>query len=259
MRSMFDSTTAEDIPADAVLVGGYVDGSYAWSDADWARFPNAVKVRIAVFATTNDGDVLDCENGDATPGLCPGWIRMRQAAGLARPTIYCNRSTRPQVEVACSGLAYDLWISTLDGVEAMDPGAVATQWQGQAQSGQHYDQSLVLDTWMPAPSPVPDTEVEPMRVIIQPNTCEWVPGPGPGFLEYFNLVAEFATTVEVMAYGLDGTVLGAKTFTLAPNEPNVKGPAQAYGSLADLGDPTDASVTYGLWNRGTNPAVAVLH
>ena len=152
-RSMYDSTTASDIPATAEMVGGYVDGLYRWTDADWALFPSAVKIRIAVSAATNDGHVLDCENGDATPPQCPGWIVMRQQAGLARPTIYCNRSSRPQVEQACAGLQYDLWIATLDGIEEMQPGAVATQWQGEAQSGQHYDLSIVSDLWYPAVAP----------------------------------------------------------------------------------------------------------
>ncbi len=154
---MYDSTNPFDIPADAQMVAGYIDGSWPWTAAGWARFPNAVKVRITV-GNTEAADAIDVENGDATPAYAGGWVRRRNAAGV-RPLVYCNRSARPAVEAACAGLSYDLWIATLDGIQAMQPGAVATQWQGQAQSGMHYDKSLVNDTWMPgggaAPAPGP--------------------------------------------------------------------------------------------------------
>jgi hypothetical protein len=160
---MYDSTAAGDIPADAQMVGGYVDGSWPWSAADWARFPNAVKVRITVGNTEN-ADVIDRETGDASAGYAAGWAKRRHDAGH-RPTIYCNRSSRAEVEadLHAAGLAtsdYDLWIATLDGNPTMQPGAVATQWQGQAQSGKHYDLSMVNDTWhpggvAPAPGPIP--------------------------------------------------------------------------------------------------------
>jgi hypothetical protein len=171
MKDMYDSTNAFDIPLDSKVVGGYVDGSWPWSAAMWARFPNAIKIRIVVSPWHNDGHVLDCESGDATPAQCPGWIRMRQASGLAIPAIYCNRSTRPQVEAACAGLNYVFWIATLDGIQVMQPGAVATQWQGQAQSGKHYDLSMVVDNWpgggpLPTPAaPQPDQHVTPYAPI----------------------------------------------------------------------------------------------
>src|SRR5438309_3633948 len=81
-RLMYDSTSAHDIPLAAAMVAGYIDHPlYTWSVADWARFPHAVKVRIATRASTSDGHVLDCETGDATPTQCPGWVRIRRAAG----------------------------------------------------------------------------------------------------------------------------------------------------------------------------------
>jgi hypothetical protein len=146
---MYDSVTWEAIPTNAEVVAGYVDGRFRWPDEAWARFPNSVKVRIAVFATTNDGDVLDCENGDATPAQCPDWIRMRQTAGLAKPTIYVNRSQRTAVESACSGLNYSLWIATLDGTTAID-GSVAVQYAGSSLSGGNYDLSVIQDSSWPS-------------------------------------------------------------------------------------------------------------
>ena len=151
MRTLYDSVTAADIPADAEMVSGYVDGRYRWSPSDWARFPHAVQVRIAVSASTNDGDVLDVEPGDATPAQCPDWIRMRQAAGLPRPTIYCNRSTMGAVQDACRGLSYSLWIAEWTGSAHPILGAVAVQYASPGTgSGGHYDLSAVYDDSWPS-------------------------------------------------------------------------------------------------------------
>src|SRR5258706_6674669 len=103
---MHDSTTATDIPPDAEMVGGYIDGQFAWKQSDWDRFPNVPKIRIAVKSSTNDGDVLDVEPGDAGPADAPEWIRKRQAAGYARPTIYCMASAVDEVKRACEGLTF---------------------------------------------------------------------------------------------------------------------------------------------------------
>lgn len=151
---MYDSTTAADIPSSAVAVAGYIDGAYKWSDEDWARFPVAKKVRIACFPTTNDGDVLDCEPGDAKPEQCAGWIRMRQAAGLTVPTIYCMPSEVAAVKAACAGLTYDLWVADpapagiKPGTPHLYPGSMATQYAWPAyNSGGHWDLSLCKPEW----------------------------------------------------------------------------------------------------------------
>lgn len=130
MRTMYDSVTATNIPANAEMVAGYIDKElYRWKQSDWDRFPHAVKVRIARLATTNDGHVLDVEDKLATPTQAPGWIRMRRAAG-ADPTIYCNRSTWPLVNAACdkAGVARPhYWIATGTRIVSIPDGAVAAQ------------------------------------------------------------------------------------------------------------------------------------
>ncbi|MFI6044229.1 hypothetical protein ACIA8C_21540 [Nocardia sp. NPDC051321] len=153
---MYDSTSAQDIPADAVMVAGYIDGRHKWSQADWDRFPNAIKVHIAVDPQTNDGEVLDIEQGASRPDQAPGWIRMRQAAGLERPTIYCNKSTWPAVQTACQGLTYASWIAEWTGAAHAIEGAVACQWADPAHgSPGHYDISLVTDDNWPKPGTPP--------------------------------------------------------------------------------------------------------
>ncbi|MFI5782271.1 hypothetical protein [Nocardia sp. NPDC051570] len=151
-RTMYDSTSAKDIPADAAMVAGYIDGRFKWSQSDWARFPKAIKVHIAVDPHADAGEVLDVEQGDSRPDQAPGWIRMRQAAGVKRPTIYCNRSTWPAVQAACKGLTYASWVAEWTGHAHEIEGAVACQWAdpGHGSPG-HYDLSLVVDDSWPGP------------------------------------------------------------------------------------------------------------
>jgi hypothetical protein len=146
---MYDSVTPSAIPTNAALVGGYVDGAYAWSNADWARFPRSVKVRIAVFPRTNDGHVLDVEQGDATPAQAPGWVTMRRNAGVD-PTVYCNASTWSAVISAfqSAGVAAPhYWIAHYDGSPAIPAGAIAKQYNDPPGSGGNYDISAVADFW----------------------------------------------------------------------------------------------------------------
>jgi hypothetical protein len=154
---MYDSTTAADIPADAVMVAGYIDGLYAWHPADWARFPGARHVRIAVNPATSGADVYDVETGDLTPAQCPAVWRRERARGR-EPVAYVNRANRAQVMAAfdAAGLYRPhVWQATLDNSQPWDPGVVAIQYAGQAITGKHYDLSVVEEFWPgvdPAPS-----------------------------------------------------------------------------------------------------------
>lgn len=168
-RTYFDSTTASDIPSDAQVVKGYVDGAFRWSDQDWARFPGAAWVRIAVSASTNDGSELDVESGDATPDQAPGWATMRRRSGQA-PTIYCNRSTWPQVVAAFAAQRvappnYD--IADWTGVGHLLAGSIGTQWANDEMVGHHYDVGWCADFWpgvdpSPGPSPSPQPAFNPI-------------------------------------------------------------------------------------------------
>ena len=143
---MYDSVTASNIPTTAQMVAGYIDGRYAWSLADWARFPNSVKVRIAVFSSTNGGHVLDVEPGCSTPASAPGWVLRRRAAGVD-PTVYCNTATWPTVRAAFAAQGVPephWWIAAYPGIgPVLYPGSVAHQY---ADPGP-YDLSVVADFW----------------------------------------------------------------------------------------------------------------
>ena len=153
MRTMYDAVTARNIPADAGMVAGYIDKIKLepWSAADWARFPRAVKVTIVKKASTNDGDVLDVEPGDANPAQAPGWVKMRRAAG-ADPTVYMNYSTWPtvQAEFVRQGVAHPhYWVAKYDGVATFPTlngiTAVAKQYRGDVPPG--IDINCVADYW----------------------------------------------------------------------------------------------------------------
>lgn len=164
---MYDSTTATDIPVDAMAVAGYADGRYKWTAADWARFhPQAIRVRIAVFASTNDGHVLDVEPGCATPAQAPGWIRMRKAAGLTVPCLYVAlwtptgwakniyETTKDALVAAGIDPASVAWfVANYDGKGEVPPGFVAKQYANDVMSHGHFDLSVVGPTapWMPVP------------------------------------------------------------------------------------------------------------
>lgn len=149
MRTMYDSTSARDIPGNAAMVAGYVDGLYTWSDADWRRFPTALKVRIACFASTDDGHVLDVENGDALPIQAPGWAQRRRAAGID-PTVYVNLSNWSAVITAFHAAGVDpphYWLADYDGQAVIPAGCIAKQYADPPISGGHYDLSAVADYW----------------------------------------------------------------------------------------------------------------
>jgi hypothetical protein len=148
MRRMQDAVTPAHIdPAAVDLVAGYINGRYAWTAADWARFPNAVHVEISVFASDTRGHVLDVEPGDATPAESVGWVKARRAAG-ADPSVYCNLAAWPAVRAAFEGAGVPephYWIAHYDGDPAIPAGAVAKQYLGDVAPG--IDISSVADHW----------------------------------------------------------------------------------------------------------------
>lgn len=175
MRTMWDSTRAADIPANVGMVAGYVDGLYRWSAQDWARFPDAIRVRIAVFPQTDDGHVLDVEKGNATPAQAPGWVAMRRRAGVD-PSVYCSRSAWSQLAAQFQVQRVPgphWWIADYTGAPHLPPGAVACQYADQSYTGAHFDLSEVSPYWPgvdPPPPPVPTRKVPEMIIVTVDGT-----------------------------------------------------------------------------------------
>ncbi|ROP36297.1 hypothetical protein [Saccharothrix texasensis] len=160
MRVMYDSVNASAIPANAAMVAGYVDGRYAWSQKDWDRFPNAVRVTISAVgaAVAMVGDV---ERGCIWPvANAVPWVLRARAAGYD-PTIYVNELNdwRPCREAfrAAGVPEPHWWVANYDGRQTIPAGAVAKQYahphdgDGVAdrpwETGGHYDLSVVADYW----------------------------------------------------------------------------------------------------------------
>ena len=148
LRLMYDSTNANDIPVDAVMVAGYIDGLYEWSADDWSRFPNAVKVRIAIRGW-NDADVLDVEWGAASVADVPAWVERQRARG-AVPSVYVNHSNWQACKDACAGAGVSepyWWLASYDNVAEIPAGTIAKQYANEPLAGGHYDLSVVADYW----------------------------------------------------------------------------------------------------------------
>lgn len=152
MRTMYDSVDASKIPATAQLVAGYVDGHYAWSAADWERFPGLPQVRIAVYSTTDDGNCADVETGDMAPADVVGWVQRRRAAGLD-PSVYTSLDNWERVQAAfeyAGEPAPYWWIAAWSGDPTVMAGTIAHQYA----NGTGYDTSVVADYW-PGVDPAP--------------------------------------------------------------------------------------------------------
>lgn len=136
------------------MVGGYVDGPYAWSEADWARFPNAIHVTISVDG--NAAQVGDVERGAMTIG---------QAIAIGYGTVYCSASSWPN-NVAAYRTARkpqpNWWIAAYPGAgETIPAGAVAHQYSDVG----GFDSSVAANYW-PGVDPAPKPEEEEMKFTV---------------------------------------------------------------------------------------------
>jgi hypothetical protein len=158
MRLMHDSVRASAIPTDAEVVGGYVDGAYAWSAADWNRFPDAVKVRISAVGTNVNAHVFDVEVGCIWPPakVVPLVVAARKLG--IDPTVYVNETndwgpTRAAFDAA--GVAHPhWWVANYDGryvnnvwITGVPADAVGKQFANPPMVGYHADLSYVRDVW----------------------------------------------------------------------------------------------------------------
>lgn len=167
---MFDSTTSADIPATAPIVGGYVDGAYAWRSADWALHPNAKQITISVFGV-DIADGYDSEPGDLTPEEAAAAIQ-NSPASMGYGTLRTLAEIKKALVAAGNMQVLRGWPAHWTGVEHIcgDPdrgGAgcfasvgltaadfagieiLATQYASpETGSGGHYDISLVTPAFL---------------------------------------------------------------------------------------------------------------
>lgn len=174
VRILADSVTSADIPTSYGLVGGYVDGLYVWDASDWARHAGALKVRIAVAATTDDGHVLDVEAGNADEQQAVSWVQLRRRNG-ADPTVYHSLDRWPVLRAAFQVARVTephYWVADWTGQAHSIAGAVACQYANPATSGGHYDLSAVAGLWPgvdPGAHPAPPVDPAGRTYVVHPG------------------------------------------------------------------------------------------
>lgn len=169
---MYDATDPSRIPPDARMVAGYVGGRWpTYADGSLAAaFPAAQRVSVAV-SSAFDAQILDVENGDATPQTALAWVRRRRASGLI-PTCYANLSTWPQIRAVFAAAGEPLpywWAAQPDGIAALGPGQIAKQYAWTP----GYDLSVVAAYWPgvdPPPAPPPSRKAHRMYLVRDQTT-----------------------------------------------------------------------------------------
>lgn len=184
MRRLFDAVTVQNIPHDAQMVAGYVDGHYQTVKYLEEHFPHARIVRITVTGNTLDAHVADVEPGDLTPQSGARWALRKVQAGQ-HPTLYCNTSTLPSVLRAVHTLGINpddvsYWVAQYDGDPTIPHtnGAhiVAKQFTDRSH-GRSLDESVVADYWPGVdPAPKPQTKPAPTPAPTRPTPT---PTPTP--------------------------------------------------------------------------------
>ena len=146
MNIMYDAVNAENIPATASAVAGYVDGPYQWHPEDWDRFPSALHVGICITPAHDLGEVLDVEPGDSTPQHAVNWAQMRRKHGIS-PAVYCSKAAWAFVRQAFNEAKEaqpSYWVAEWNGVPSLESGESAHQYK----SMPGYDLSVISDNWI---------------------------------------------------------------------------------------------------------------
>lgn len=146
---LYDSIRAANIPKTAQAVAGYDDGAYAWSQADYDSFPQAVIKRHITVGYLR-GDTVDIERFNAQPSFAGPYIVNRLNAGIVDPWTYCDRNDQHACEdsMFAAGVPITkarMWIATLDGTQSVAQyryPIAAVQFANSVISGGPYDESV---------------------------------------------------------------------------------------------------------------------
>jgi hypothetical protein len=159
---MYDAVTPGNLPRNARLVAGYIDGLYRNMDEIDRAEPNAVHVTIAVD-WRDRAMVLDRETGDASAEQAVAWCRTTMHdVPNTHLTVYNNTFDWPGTRAAFHAAGEpepQWWVAHYDGDPAIPPGAVAKQYA----SNSAYDTSSVADHW---PGVDPEVDVTPTELLM---------------------------------------------------------------------------------------------
>ena len=173
---MGDSTNLAAIPLTVNIAAAYCNGhlGVVTPAQMQARFPHAKYGWCLIDVTganADKADMLDVENGDATPATANLWVQSWHKLGRHGPApLYVNRGNEQAVINACAsgggklGVQYGLIISTLDGtIIPPGTGIIGCQVKGAQLTGGDWDYSLIYDaafcTPVAPPAPKPAAKV----------------------------------------------------------------------------------------------------
>ncbi len=152
--TMHDADNPYDIPRDAEMVAGYIDGSRTtWKAEWWGWFTRAILVTISAVGARWDADLFDVEPNCIWPpeNVLPLVVTARTNGRW--PAVYCNQLNHwPYVRqmFRMRGIEEPPYIvANYDGVAVIPDGAVGKQYKHPPQIGKHYDLSVVNASWTP--------------------------------------------------------------------------------------------------------------
>lgn len=151
--TMYDSVEPMAIPADAEMVGGYLDGIYAWTQAEWDRFWRAKKVTFSAVGVRWDADLFDVEPGCIWPPENVLSLIATARANGRWAGVYCNQMNHwayIRLMFRMRGMEEPpYFVSNYDGIGVVPVGAIGKQYMHPPQTGRHYDLSVVNESWAP--------------------------------------------------------------------------------------------------------------
>lgn len=199
MKVCYDSVDISQIPADAAVVLGYIDGLYPTADGLARSFPRAQRIILSVEGGVipRGADGLDCEKGDYTPRTAAVAAARAIAGGLERPVVYAPLGMvaavllqleaigvgRGKVRILTAHWTDRAHVCTVDQCNADVGGTLptgfeadGTQWTSRA-LGRNLDESLLLSSFLPpAPAPVTVKRVAATLKTAHPKTVAGASG-----------------------------------------------------------------------------------
>jgi hypothetical protein len=167
MRTAYDAVTPSNIPRNAEVVMGYINGPYAWDQADWDLFPNALKITIATHPDNTTSQIIDYERGDFDDSDVVQAVAVRRSNG-GNPIVYCAETdwNHLQAVFASAGVTQPQWlIAAYPGAgDTIPSGAIGHQYIDYQNL---YDISVLAD-FIPGVDPEPTTKENDMPNLLVP-------------------------------------------------------------------------------------------
>jgi hypothetical protein len=179
---IYDDVNVDLIPADAEVVAAYAGGIYENLGQARQKFPKAIVISIAISAS-EEAEVLDIENGDATVDQAPGWVKWQHSRGISLPILYRSVNGIDELvsKMTAAGIPrneYWIWSAHYGiGSHVCGPntckltkyGCDATQFTDHAHN-ESLDESVTTPEFVPPtarpPVPVPPPVHVPPRAVI---------------------------------------------------------------------------------------------